>query len=319
MTLVQLRHLIALAEHRTLAAAAVAVHLTQPALSRSIKSLEDELGQPLLDRVGRRLEFTPLGHEVLAHARQMVADADDLSLRCRALAEGRSGALRVGLGSGPGALLMDALLEQVATRHAGWQLEVARGGTAQLVERLRARALDALVVDVRSLVPAPDLQVEGVSELAAGFLVRPGHPLAGARAVGFEAVRAYPIASTPLSDEVARRLVQRYGPQAHPGTCVTLRCEEIASLVRAVERSDAVLLAVKAVAPQLVALRMAPTLDATARFGLVTLARRTPPATLALLRELVDARLRDAGGTPAGEKRRAAPGRPAAGLRPARG
>lgn len=299
MTLVQLRHLVALAEHRTLAAAAVAVHLTQPALSRSIKSLEDELGQPLLDRVGRRLEFTPLGHEVLAHARQMVADAEDLSLRCRALAEGHVGMLRVGLGSGPGALLMDALLEAVATRHAGWRLDVARGGTAQLVERLRARTLDAVVVDVRSMVPAPDLQVEGVSEVAAGLMVRPGHPLAARRAVDFEAVRAYPIASTPLSDEVARILVQRYGPQAHPDLCVTLRCEEIASLVRTVERSDAVLLAVRAVGPHLVPLRMQPPLDGTARFGLVTLARRTPPPTLGLLRALMAARMREAGALPA--------------------
>lgn len=294
MTLVQLRHLIALAEHGSLGRAAGAVHLTQPALSRSIKSLEDELGQPLLDRVGRRLEFTPMGREVLAHARQMVADARDLELRSRALAEGRTGVLRVGLGSGPGAMLMDPLLNTVATEHPGWMLEIARGDTAQLVEQLRARSLDALVVDLRAISPAPDLQVERVSEMRGTFLVRPGHPLAKARAVSFEAMRAYPLASTPLSTEVARVLVQRYGRLAHPDVSVSLRCNEVASLVRMAERSDAVVLAIRAAAPQLVELDMSPPTEATARLGMVTLARRTAPATLDLLRRLVDERLHDA-------------------------
>jgi hypothetical protein len=69
MTLVQLRHLIALAHTGSFSKAAQAQFLTQPALSRSIRALEDELGLPLFDRVGRRVELTPFGHEPLrAHS-----------------------------------------------------------------------------------------------------------------------------------------------------------------------------------------------------------------------------------------------------------
>ena len=74
------------------------------------------------------------------------------------------------------------------------------------------------------------------------------------KGVQFADVANYPIASTPLSDQVAAALVEAYGPQAHPAACVTLQCEELHSLVEVARRSDAVLLAIRASAPELVEL-----------------------------------------------------------------
>ena len=130
--------------------------------------------------------------------------------------------------------------------------------------------------------------------MTGAFMVRRGHPLARRRGgTSFDDVLHYPIASTPLSDEVARVLVEQYGPRAHPSICVTLRCEEIPSLVEVARRSDAVLLAIRAAAPNLVELNMQPALAATARFGLVTLRRRTEPPTLAAVRALMAKLLSD--------------------------
>ena len=112
MTLVQLRHLVALAETGSFSKAAQAQYLTQPALSRSIRALEDELGLPLFDRVGRRVELTPFGRETLARARVLLDDADELRHHGRRLGAGHAGVLRIGLGSGPGAMLMTPLLLQ---------------------------------------------------------------------------------------------------------------------------------------------------------------------------------------------------------------
>jgi DNA-binding transcriptional LysR family regulator len=287
MTLVQLRHLIALAESGSFSRAATACHLTQPALSRSIRALEDELGVPLFDRIGKRAELTPVGRETLGRARQLVLDAREVKERTQALAKGRAGQLRVGMGSGPGAMLMTPLLTLVATSRPELQVEVARGATEQLVQRLQARTLDALVIDVRSLQPAADLEVTQVFELRGAFLVRPGHALASRRRVRLEELLGFPIASIPLSAEVARLLAERYGPQAHPDAVVTIRCEEIASLVEVTLASDAVLLAIRASVPGLVELPMVPPLAVSARLGLVTLARRTQPAALGLVRELM--------------------------------
>lgn len=294
MTLVQLRHLVSLAESGSFSKAAQAQFLTQPALSRSIRALEDELGTALFDRIGRRIELTPFGRETLARAQRLLADADELQGSSRRHRAGEAGVLRLGMGSGPGAMLMTPLLLQTAQQRPQLRLEIARGGTELLVQALRERTLDALVVDARSLRPAADLRAEFLHEMRGAFMVRRGHPLARRRtAPGFDDLLRFPIASTPLSDEVARLLIERYGPRAHPGECVTLRCEELPSLVEVARHSDAVLLAIRAAAPELVELTLRPALDATARFGLVTLARRTEAPGLAAVRQLMAELLRD--------------------------
>ena len=288
MTLVQLRHFIALAQVGSFSKAAQALFLTQPALSRSIRALEDGFGAPLFDRLGRRIELTPFGRDRLARVRQLVADADELLPGGLQATDSDAGVLRVGMGSGPGAMLMTPLLMHTAQHRPRLRMEISRAGTALLVQALRDRALDALVVDARSLRPAPDLRSEVLGELPGAFMVRRGHPLTRRRqAPGFDDLQPYPMASTPLSDEVARTLVERYGPQAHPDERVTLRCDEIPSLVEVAKNSDAVVLAIRAAAPELVELSLRPPLDASARFGLVTLARRTEPLALAAVRQLM--------------------------------
>ena len=288
MTLVQLRHLISLAQSGSFTRSAEALFLTQPALSRSIRALEDELGQPLFDRVGRRSGLTPFGAHALRRARQLVSDADELAGSGRQMQAGRSGTVRIGLGSGPGALLMTPLLKTMAQSHPAMQVEIARGHTDVLTRRLRERELDVLVVDARSVSPAADLRVASLVEMRGAFMVRRGHPLTRVKgALRFDALRQFPIASTPLSDEIARALVERYGPAAHPSDCVTLRCEEIPSLVEVVRDSDAVLIAIRAAAPELVELVLKPAMSATARFGIVTLARRAEPPALPIVRQLV--------------------------------
>ncbi|WP_066341801.1 LysR family transcriptional regulator [Azohydromonas lata] len=294
MTLVQLRHLTSLAETGSFTRSAELLFITQPALSRSVAALEQELGQPLFDRVGRRSELTPFGREVVQRARQLLFEADELAASGRQMSAGQAGRLRLGLGSGPGALLMAPLLQAMATRHPGTVLEIARGDIHLLEHALRERRLDALVIDARSLSPAADLHVGSLAELRGAFMVREGHPLTRwTGALRFAALQQFPIASTPLSEEVARILVERYGPTAHPAHCVTLRCEEIPPLVDVARHSDAVLLAIRAAAPDLVELALTPALDARARFGMVTLAGRAEPPGLHIVRKLVEALLHD--------------------------
>jgi DNA-binding transcriptional LysR family regulator len=288
MTLVQLRHLLSLAQAGSFSKAATALFLTQPALSRSIRALEAELGQPLFDRIGRHCELTPFGREAHERARELVLAADDLRDSGRLAGDVEEGVLRIGMGSGPGAMLMTPLLLKMARDRPRMRVEIARAGTELLVQALRERALDALVVDARSLRPAPDLNAQFMHDMRGAFLVRRGHPLARRRGgASFDEVLRYPIASTPLSDEVARILVERYGPRAHPAECVTLRCEELPSLIDVARQSDTVLLAIRASAPDFVELTLKPALAIDARFGLVTLRRRTAPPGLAIVRALM--------------------------------
>lgn len=295
MTLVQLRHFVALAEHGSYVKASKAAFLTQPALTRSIQALEETLGQALFDRVGRRIELTRFGQDLLARAKQLLHDAEGIRHAGTQGARGQIGRVRVGLSSGPGAVLAVPLLTHMAREHPRLHLEVARGNTDLLLIALRSRQLDAAILDIRSVRPASDLRVSQPVEMAASFMCRADHPLAqGRRRVGLDELLRYPIASTPLSDEVARQLTERYGPQANPDDMVTLRGDDTASLVEAARQSDAIVLTINAAGRDLVRLPVQPAMRATARFGLVTLAHRAEPPALAIVARLMQRVLHDA-------------------------
>jgi DNA-binding transcriptional LysR family regulator len=295
MNLRHLEHWLALADTGSFSRAADKLHITQSALSRSIQALEDELGGPLVDRIGKRNELTPLGHAVLARARRIVHEASELKQGAAVMQQGGLGSLRLGLGSGPGAMLMTAWLVHMARHHPGVKVSVTRGPTELQLQQLRDRTLDALVVDVRRVVPAADLQIGPLFDMPAGLLCRAGHPLLShyPGGVPFDAVVQYPVASVPLSAEVARQLVAHYGPRANPDDLVSLQCEEIPSLLEAVRQTDAIYLGILGAAHawlargELVALPLLPRLQASARLGLVSLAGRTELPVMAVFREFV--------------------------------
>jgi DNA-binding transcriptional LysR family regulator len=298
MNIKHLEHLLALADTGSFSRAAEKLFLTQSALSRSIQSLEIDLGAKVLDRIGKRNELTPLGQDVVARARHIVREAAELRQSAKLLQDGGRGSISVGLGSGPAALLLVPLLCAASTR-AGMRVAVTQGPVELQILQLRSRQLDAMVVDMRRVIPATDLNIESLAELRGGLVVRAGHPLAAQKSVTLADVRRYPVASTPLSDEVARALVDQFGPQANPSEMVTLRCDDVASLVQTAAQTDAVFLGVIATARSgladgsLVELALAPALRATARFAYVTLAGRTEAPAMAYFREFVRAHLRD--------------------------
>ena len=145
------------------------------------------------------------------------------------------------------------------------------------------------------MVPAADLRIGPTFDMPAGMICRAGHPLLAQYPDGvpFKALRSWPVASIPLSEEVARILVARYGAMADPGELTTLQCEEIPSLLQTVQQTDAIYLGILGAARQellrgeLVQLSVLPRLDAGAVLGMVTLAGRTEPPVMRVFRDFV--------------------------------
>lgn len=298
MNIKHLEHLLALADTGSFSRAADKLFITQSALSRSIQSLEEDLGGKVLDRIGKRNELTPLGLDVVSRARHIVRDAAELRHSAKLLQEGGKGAISVGLGSGPAALLMVPLMCAAATQ-PGMRVAVTQGPVELQIQQLRSRQLDAMVVDMRRVIPSADLNIESLVELKAGFVVRASHPLADKKTVSLPDVLRFPVASTPLSDEVARLMVDQYGLQANPAEMVALRCDDVTSLICTVAQTDAVFLGVIAATRagladgSLVELRLKPKLLATARFAYVTLAGRTEAPAMAYFRQFLRDHLRE--------------------------
>jgi DNA-binding transcriptional LysR family regulator len=156
-----------------------------------------------------------------------------------------------------------------------------------LVESLRSRNLDALIVDARSLKQAADLKSELIFETQGAFMCREDHPLLKQKRVTIESVSKFPVASTPLSDEVERILIDHYGSDASLDKLINIKCSEISSLVEVVKKSDTVLLAIRKSAPDLHEINLTPALNATARFGFVTIKNRTESPLLHHIKKFI--------------------------------
>jgi DNA-binding transcriptional LysR family regulator len=91
----RLRTYLTVADCGTVARAALLLRITQPALSRQIRSLEEEIGFKLFERIGRRLAITPRGEHFLEDCRDLLAHADTLAERAQSLRRGDIRELRV--------------------------------------------------------------------------------------------------------------------------------------------------------------------------------------------------------------------------------
>ncbi|WP_281916060.1 LysR family transcriptional regulator [Caldimonas thermodepolymerans] len=91
-----LRYFLAIAERGSVREAAEAVHISQPALSRQLQDLEDELGATLFTRSARGVSLTPIGEAFLVHARQILATAQASKDQVRRMAAGLEGRLCLG-------------------------------------------------------------------------------------------------------------------------------------------------------------------------------------------------------------------------------
>jgi len=300
MNLPQLRHLVALAELGSFTQAAKHVHVTQPALSRSITQLEAEFGGTLFDRIGHRNEITALGRAVLEHARHVLLEADALWSSVKSQTSGDGGQLVLGLGSTPSELLIEPLMSHMARNLPAPRLTFMRGAQEQQIEELRARTLDASVLHLGGFSNVPDdLHIDPLPKLRLGFLCRRDHPMASRTQLGFDALLDWPLVTTLPNQGLIRQMIDCYGPHAHPSKCVSLSCEAIDPMMRTVLASDAIYLGTLAPALRLIGegavveLPVRPRLGHST-FGIVRLAARSVPPPLELVRSLVFDLMREA-------------------------
>ena len=301
MNLQQMDHLLAVVQTGSFSLAADKVHLTQPALSRSIQALEEELGAPLIDRLGKRKRLTPLGELVAARARRIHLEVTELKRSAALLTDMKTGSLRLGLGPAPAAVLAVPLFKHVLENYPGIKVMLSGGSSLAQVQALRDRTLDALVIHHRTIPANDDLNVELFPEMRLGFLARRKHPLLKQDRLTFARLRQYPlVASGPsLSDEAVRQLNAHFGKSVHFVDALHLQSEEVSCLVETVRTSHAAFFGVLAVADELrdrgdlVEIPLSPRLRMGSQFAFVTLDGIAEMPALDVVRRFCTARMRD--------------------------
>jgi DNA-binding transcriptional LysR family regulator len=172
-----LRYFIACVENRTMLAAAQAVHVSQPALSKAIANLESELGVTLLDRHPRGVVPTPFGQTLFRYAKMMDSDMR------RAIAEidAQRGMTRgtILIGVIPTMSSVAGLVAQtVLTRYPGLKLKLRVAFSAELTPALLEGEVDIALLLLPGEQPPPGLTFTPLLSTGPVIVVRKDHPLA---------------------------------------------------------------------------------------------------------------------------------------------
>lgn len=177
LTFRQLEYLIALADTLGFHRAAERAHVSQPALSAQVQQAEAVLGVRLFERNQRRVLLTPAGAVVVARARRVLREAEDLLASARQLSDPFQGGWRLGLIPTVAPYLLPEILPGIHRAHPGLRLLLREERTPVLVRELLAGGLEAAILaevpELGDLVRAP--LAEDPFLLAAPL----DHPLAG--------------------------------------------------------------------------------------------------------------------------------------------
>ncbi len=187
----QLAAFCAVVERKSFSQAAERLGVTQPAVSLQIRSLEERLGQQLLDRSGRRVEPTEAGRRLYRGAQRLLAQERQLLEDVAGEAEGPlRGQLAIGASTGPGGTVVPVLLCQFAEANPEVTVELSIFDTQTIVDLVARRELELGVVGAtprnRSVAYEPFFRDEVV------LVCPPGHRFAG-RTVTLDDLRAEPL------------------------------------------------------------------------------------------------------------------------------
>jgi Transcriptional regulator len=176
MELRHLRYFEAIARLNHVTKAALELHVAQPALSKQLRDLEEELGVTLFDRVGRRVQLTEAGAALLPHARAILGQVEAARAAMAERIGLQRGLATVGAPPTVGTHLLPSALAAFNTRYPGIELRLREAGMATLLEQLAAGLADLAVVALP--VDDPDLTVAPLFSEELVLAVAPHHPLA---------------------------------------------------------------------------------------------------------------------------------------------
>jgi len=197
----RLRHLqvlLSLAQTGNLSQSAKALHSTQPALSKWLKELEEDIGLPLFERHARGLRPTPYGNMLIGHAQRIEGHLDSAREDMHALLDGGSGRVVIGTSGASATGVVPLAVMRLIEQLPQVQVRLVESAMDQLMPRLLQGELDIVVG--RTMHPPAGAGSPGQDGWQAEMLYRDPinfvtglkHPLAKHRVVGWDDLFAYP-------------------------------------------------------------------------------------------------------------------------------
>ena len=202
-----LRNAIALADYRNYARAAMALSISQPTLTRSIQLLETRLGCVLFDRKARAVLPTPVGEEMLKHARLVIASSLALQEGIRQFQGLESGSLTIGVGPYAASILVGQTLGCFNKLHPRIRVTAMIDDWVNLPRRLKQREFDFVLMETSQLQTDHYLEIRPLLPHQ-GFLFCNGtHPVLKGRSISLKNLIRYPFVVPTLP----QRLLNSFG------------------------------------------------------------------------------------------------------------
>jgi DNA-binding transcriptional LysR family regulator len=290
MDLKRIRYAVALAEELNFARTSEKLHLSQPALSRAIQTLEEELGLLLFDRDNRNVQLTTAGAVFIEQARRLLFQMRNLEHDMGLLREARHGHIAFGAGPLPTAAIVPPLVRHLRQQRPNLRLSVSSNNWVYLLQHLRAEEIEFFVADTRDIAKAPDLEITPLCRQYGPLICRAGHPLAQKADRKFKDILAYGFAALRLPHNVKAGLAQALGIPPGEALPIVFECDNLSVLIEMTCNDDVILLATEAsvvreIAAGTLAVVEVPDMpNIFAETGIVQLAGRTlSPAALLVL------------------------------------
>lgn len=177
-------------ELKSFTKAAKASFLTQPSVSDHIRVLEENLGEKLLDRLGREALPTPAGQILYQYARRIIQLRDEAVQAINQYRGSLSGNLALGASTTPGAYILPQLIESFKSHHPSIQIMLKISGTSQVVGELFQGNLELGIIGAKGKDHRLEYEELFSDELV--LAVWPGHLWAKREAVSLEELENYP-------------------------------------------------------------------------------------------------------------------------------
>jgi DNA-binding transcriptional LysR family regulator len=180
MELRHLRYFVAVAETENVSRAALKLHVSQPALSRQIRDLEDEIGFQLLERTAKSVSLTEAGRVFLKESRALLQHADDAVKKARAVSKDGASELHVGYSPTPTARILPPTLRAFQSAMPNVRVKLHDLSNQENAMGLREGKLQLafLVRPRKSARILHGLRFEELSRDSARLAVSPNHPFA---------------------------------------------------------------------------------------------------------------------------------------------
>lgn len=177
LKLQQLAHALALSRLGNFHRAAKALHLSQPALSRSIRSLEGSLGVLLFERHGTTVKPTPYGEALLRRAEKILEQSDELERDVRLLKGLEAGGLAVAMGAFAAELSGSRAIGELLRLHPSIRCQIRLTSWREVTDLVAARAVDVGMAEISTVIGSEELRVEPLGQHEMVLYCRHGHPL----------------------------------------------------------------------------------------------------------------------------------------------